>query len=232
MKKKLLILTVLLLAALLAGAGWVAYNRWHKSGPAVQPDASLYPVRGIDVSAHNGEIDYDRVREAGYDFVFIKATEGTDFQDKIFVDNIRKAREAGLRVGAYHFFRFDTDGNMQAVNFMHALRNRSLDFPAVIDVEEWGNPNDGTATSQIVGRLRQMIDRLEYHGHEVVLYTNKDSYKRFIKGNFDRYPLWICSFTELDNSLDWSVWQYSHSGSVDGVRGKVDLNAIKSDFLR
>ena len=231
MRKKLLISITLLVAVLTAGC-WYAYQRYYKSGPVVEPDEGLYPLRGIDVSAHNGEVDYERVKDAGYDFVFIKATEGTDFQDKIFIDNIRKAKAAGLRVGAYHFFRFDTDGNLQAVNFMHALRNRSLDFPAVIDVEEWGNPKDGIATSQIVGRLRQMIDRLEYHGREVVLYTNKDSYNRFIKGNFDQYPLWICSFTELDNNLDWAVWQYSHSGSVDGVNGKVDLNAIKTDFLR
>lgn len=201
------------------------YRNFRASVPEIEPDAAVYPIRGIDVSAHNGEIDFERVRADGYSFVMIKATEGTDFKDRNFVDNIRSARSAGLKVGAYHFFRFDTDGNLQALNFLHSLRNRSLDFPAVIDVEEWGNP-DGTATSQIVSRLRQMIERMEYHGVDVVLYTNKDAYDRFIRDNFANYPLWICSFTELAPNLEWRIWQYTHRGSVDGISGNVDLNVL------
>lgn len=205
------------------------YRNFRSSAPEIEPDAAMYPVRGIDVSAHNGKIDFERVRDDGYSFVMIKATEGTDFKDRNFVDNMRMARDAGLKVGAYHFFRFDTDGNLQALNFLHSLRNRELDFPAVIDVEEWGNP-DGTATSQIVGRLRQMIDRMEYHGVDVILYTNKDSYDRFIRDNFSNYPLWICSFTELDPNLQWRIWQYTHRGRVDGISGNVDINALSTNF--
>lgn len=230
-KKRLAIAAVIVGMIAVTSMGLLhVYRNFRSSVPEIEPDAAMYPVRGIDVSAHNGKIDFERVRADGYSFVMIKATEGTDFKDRNFVDNIRMARDAGLKVGAYHFFRFDTDGNLQALNFLHSLRNRELDFPAVIDVEEWGNP-DGTATSQIVGRLRQMIERMEYHGVDVVLYTNKDAYDRFIRDNFANYPLWICSFTELDPNLEWRIWQYTHRGRVDGVSGNVDLNVISEATL-
>lgn len=229
--RKLAIAAIILGATAVAAVGGLhVYRNFRASSPEIQPDESVYTVKGIDVSAHNGDIDFERVKADGYSFVMIKATEGTDFKDRNFVENIRLARSAGLKVGAYHFFRFDTDGNLQAINFLHSLRNRQLDFPAVIDVEEWGNP-DGTATSQIVSRLRQMIDRLKYHGVDVVLYTNKDAYDRFIRDNFANYPLWICSFTQLDPNLEWRIWQYTHKGRVDGVSGNVDLNVLSVDSI-
>jgi lysozyme len=218
-------------AAVTFGGVALVYKRYLANTPAIEPDAELYPIRGIDISAHNGDIDFDRVAADGYTFVMIKASEGTDFKDKNFIDNIRRARQAGLKVGAYHFFRFDTDGRQQAINLLHSLRNRQLDFPAVIDIEEWGNP-DGNATSRIIARLRDMIAHLKRFGCDIILYTNKDGYNRFIKGNFDNYPLWLCSFTQPEASPDWTIWQYSHSGSVDGISGKVDLNTIKTDFQR
>lgn len=226
MRKAVKILLAAAFAAIAAAGCFYAYRKHRADAPRIEPDPHIYPTRGIDVSAHNGDIDFNRVRDDGYSFVLIKATEGTDFQDRNFVDNIRKARQAGLRVGAYHFFRFDTDGNLQALNLLQALRYRYLDFPAIIDVEEWGNPDDGSETSAIVSRLRQMIERLERHGRDVIIYANKDSYRRFIRGNFDSYPLWLCSFTPLDPDLDCQIWQYTHSGSVDGISGPVDLNAM------
>lgn len=71
---------------------------------------SRYEVRGIDISAHNGPIDFERIRNEGIDFVFMKASEGSGFKDVAFFDNYRNARKAGLKVGAYHFFRFDEIG--------------------------------------------------------------------------------------------------------------------------
>lgn len=199
----------------------------ERCGPAEAPDVSAYGIRGIDISRHNGEdIDFEKVAAAGYDFVYIKASEGTDFKDPRFVDNIRCARQAGLRVGVYHFFRFDTDGRMQAINLLHSLRRRVTDLPVAIDIEEWGNP-DGEATSGIIGRLREMLQMLEDEGLEVIIYTNGDGYERFIRGNFDGYPLWISTFSTPDKDINWTIWQYSHRGSVEGIKGHVDLNVAR-----
>lgn len=219
--------TAVMLMAVLAAC--YAYRRY--SGGEPRPSAELYPVRGIDISAHNGDIDFGRLAAGGVDFVMMKATEGTNFKDVKFVDNYREARRAGLRVGAYHFFRFDSDSEMQALNFLHSVRNRHLDMPLAVDIEEWGNP-DGLATSKIVASLRTMIGMLEAAGYGVVLYTNKDGYTRFVKGNFDNYPLWICSFADPPVAGDWDIWQYSHRGSLPGISGRVDLNVLnQAEFL-
>lgn len=212
----------------LIAAGWVIYRRVFAAAPGIEPDPSLYSVRGVDLSAHNGEIDFASLADEGIEFVMLKATEGTDFKDRRFVDNYRLATAAGLKVGAYHFFRFDTDGRMQALNLLHSVRNRNLDFPLVIDIEEWGNP-DAIATSAIIARLRDMIAHLGRYGYEVMLYTNKDGYDRFVKGNFDSYPLWLCSFTEIEPDVEWDMWQYTHHGRVSGVAGLVDLNTLSPE---
>lgn len=228
--RKIIIAGVMAAIALVA-ATWFVKTAFFSTQPGVEPDSELYPVRGIDISAHNGAVDFEKVKADGYEFVIIKASEGTDFKDRNFTDNLRRAREAGLNTGAYHFFRFDTDGMMQALNLMHSLRFHNLSFPAVIDIEEWGNP-DVIATRDIISNLRNMITTLEANGIDIILYSNKDGYDRFIKGNFDNYPLWISSFSEPGPDINWSIWQYSHSGKVDGTESKVDLNAIKPEFYR
>lgn len=212
-----LVLTLIVLALS------AALQRCDAGEPA---DVSGYAIRGIDISHHNGrDIDFGAVAGAGYRFVYIKASEGTDYKDRHFVDNIRRAREAGLDVGVYHFFRFDTDGEMQAINLLHSLHNRNIDLPVAIDIEEWGNP-DGEGTSRIIGRLRAMLDVLEREGVDVIIYTNKDGYDRFVRGNFDSYPLWLSSFTRPDRDIGMLLWQHSHSGSVPGIPGKTDLNVF------
>ncbi|MBD5285076.1 MAG: hypothetical protein HDS29_02215 [Bacteroides sp.] len=220
--------SALTLLALLAG---VEYCSWRSSQHfSVELDSSVYPVKGLDLSAHNGIIDFRRLAADSIDFVMLKATEGTTFQDPNFHRNYNSARDAGIKaVGAYHFFRFDTDGEMQAMNFLNSLHGKTLDLPAVIDIEEWGNPGR-ISTSDIVARLEALIGYLEQNGHNVMFYTNKDGYNRFLKDRFNDYPLWICSFSNppLDDADDdrWSIWQYSHLGWAEGCDSKVDLNTF------
>lgn len=215
---------------LAAELGLMAYNRWFAEGAV--PDREKYPVRGIDLSHHNGEVDFAKVADSVADvgFVYLKATEGTDFIDPAFVRNARMSVAAGLPTGAYHFFRYDTDGELQALNFLHALKGRGLSLPPAIDVEDWGNP-DGHATALIVERLRAMTGCLERAGYSPLIYTNLDGYHRLIKGNFDHLPLWISSFSDppLDAdpaNVSWSVWQYSHRGDIPGIPSPTDLNVI------
>lgn len=192
---------------------------------SVYPDRSRFEVIGIDVSAHNGEIDFRQVAAEGVSFVIIKATEGGTFKDKKFVDNLRKAREAGLKVGAYHFFRFDTPGYMQGLNFLNSLQSRELDLPLAIDIEEWANPNS-QPTPMVLNRLSEMIDHLESHGHRVMLYTNKNGFARFVRGRLEGYPLWICSLVDEPQEIGWTLWQGTHNGRIKGIDHPVDINAF------
>ncbi|MCX4368844.1 MAG: GH25 family lysozyme [Duncaniella sp.] len=212
---------ILILAAVMAGC------RRDSRAPHTVPGFSDYEIVGIDVSAHNGDIDFDRVKAEGIEFVFIKATEGSTFKDKRFVDNVRKARKAGLKVGAYHFFRFDTPGYMQGLNFVNSIHGRNLDLPAVIDIEEFTNPNFQT-TKLVMNRVTEMADHLESHGYRVMLYTNKKGHARFINGRLETYPLWLCSLGSLPDDMDCDIWQATHHGRVKGVDHDVDINIFTS----
>ncbi len=213
----LIITVVLVLTAI-----W-AYREYMTSAPYV--DTERYPVRGIDVSSHNGIVDFRRVRKDGYEFVFIKATEGGDFKDSNFRKNYIAAGHAGMRRGAYHFFRFDKDGVDQAVNFLQAVGNRKLELGLVIDVESEGNP-DNIPPEEVKENLQRMLEFLNLMGHRVTLYTNVQGYEKYLLNTFAGLPLWICSFSRTPVDVDWSYWQYDHHGKVDGIEGDVDLNAF------
>ena len=222
--KWLLIAGAAALVVLLGG-----YVVWHYILPhSVDVDRSRYPVAGIDVSSHNGDIDFDRVRQADYQFVFIKASEGKTFKDPAFARNYDGARQAGLKVGAYHFFRKNRSGQEQADNFLDVIKGRTLDLPLVIDLEDdWGN---GATTSHdtAVKRLLDMIAVLKGKGYQVMIYTNNDGYDKYYKDLLGDCDLWLCSFTSPDRlNMPHLIQQYSHEGEVDGVEGEVDLNVFR-----
>ncbi|MDE7509285.1 MAG: hypothetical protein K2M62_04105, partial [Muribaculaceae bacterium] len=120
-------------AALACAALW-AWRQFKTSPPYVDPER--YPVRGIDVSAHNGMMNLDAAAESGIEFIFIKASEGDTFRDANFRINYDKASHAGMKIGAYHFFRFDCDGVSQGMNLRKAIADRPLELGVAIDVEE------------------------------------------------------------------------------------------------
>lgn len=213
-------LGVLLILALLAASLYVLRIRLHHNSSEIVDND--YELVGIDVSSHNGKINFECVSGAGIDFVIIKASEGAAFRDSRFASNYDSAKDNGLAVGAYHFFRFDVDGTLQARNFVETIGDRDFDLPLVIDVEEHGNPYV-FLRSKVVRQLRDMVDELTALEYRVMIYTNKDGYYKFIKDNFDDYPLWLCSLNRRPE-LDWTIWQYSHWGVVDGIQGDVDLN--------
>src|SRR5690348_13539944 len=103
------------------------------------PEGSHYPVRGIDVSHHQGPIDWPRVARSGISFAFLKATEGGTHVDENFRENFEEARAAGVAVGAYHFFTFCKSGAEQAANFIAAVPHEAKTLPPVVDIEFGGN---------------------------------------------------------------------------------------------
>ena len=193
---------------------------------SINVDRYRYPIAGIDVSKHNGEIDFDQVRDDNYQFVFIKASEGKTYKDDAFNRNYRAAREAGLMVGAYHFFRKNRSGQEQADNLLGAVKGKELDLPLVIDLEDdWGN---GATTSRetAVKRVMEMINILNNKGYQVMIYTNLDGYNKYYKDMLADNDLWLCSFTSPDllPHMPHRIQQFSHEGTVQGVKGDVDLN--------
>ncbi len=202
-------------------------ERRHFIHPRVTIDRNAYPVMGVDISNHNGTIDFGRVSRDGISFVIIKASEGKQYRDPAFASYYLDARRAGLKVGAYHFFRKKTDGHRQAANFMKAIGNRRLDLPVVVDVEDWSNDHfvdDDVA----LARLNDMVTSLKKHGRKVMIYTNGNGYKKYVRQISDHDYLWLCSFSspELLPHYNHHLQQFSHWGTVDGIKGDVDMNVF------
>lgn len=206
-----------------------AVNRiLRRSDTHIDVDRSRYPVIGVDLSAHNGSVDFDSVGAAGVAFAYIKASEGVSFRDSAFARNARSAHAAGLAVGAYHFFRFECDGSGQARNLMAAVDSLPVTLPLAIDIEEWGN-RVAVPTDTIVARLQTMESELRAAGFRVIIYTNKNGYHRFYRSAFATEtapPLWICSFTDPPLDAPWTLWQHSHSSHIPGIPGHTDLNTF------
>ena len=213
----------LLTAVALVVSAVAAWQHFLKTPPYVDP--VRYPVKGIDVSSHNGMMNLDAAADDGIRFIFIKASEGADFHDENFRINYQKARHAGMKIGAYHFFRFDRDGVDQARNLISAIRGRHLDLGVAIDVETSGNPT-GIDSTLIADRLTRMADFLNLNGYKVTVYSNTAGYFSYIRESLPGTDLWICSFSPTPINTEWTFWQYNHRGKVKGINGDEDMNVF------
>ena len=141
-------MTLLLLAGLVfAGIGGTRLLHIYLTSTGRQaadvPGKQDYPVRGVDLSYYQGNIDWDVLASQGVDFCFIKATEGVDHNDSQFAQNWQTAQAAKIYVGAYHFFRFEDTGKEQAENFIRTVPVTENTLPPVIDVELYGRQHAG-----------------------------------------------------------------------------------------
>lgn len=200
------------------------------SSPPEEPaEAAL--ISGIDVSHHNGDIDFERVRDAGYRFAYLKATQDNDFIDPMFATNLAQARQAGLLAGGYHFFDYTIDGREQADHFLDRLQAvGGLDdvLPPVVDVECW-SPVGPSIHAVSAARLRDFVERVyERLGRTPVVYTSVLMWSEVV-GNaegFEDLTLWAaCWDCEVPPSIaagwdDWTFWQTG----IDRIRGVGSLD--------
>lgn len=228
-QRKWLWTTVIIGFAFLMVIAVVLYvNRHRYFHPVLDASLAAYPVQGVDISSHNGEVDFEKLVSTGVRFVIIKATEGGSYRDRKFAQNLARAREQGLKVGAYHFFRKGRAGDSQARHFLSVIGGIELDLPPIIDVEDWGNDKrveDATANAN----LAAMVAEMQSAGVQPMIYTNGDGMKKYYSGRYEHLPLWLCSFTAPDSigaQAHHVLQQYSHWGNVDGIEGEVDLNVF------
>lgn len=195
-----------------------------------------YVVRGIDVSHHNSIIDWNRLREGNVTFAYLKSTEGISHHDRDYTQNYRLAKDAGLKVGTYHFYTFGMDGEQQAEHFIRSSKVYSQDLVPAIDVEH-SRINIFSRDKNFVDKTIRELKRLEktlfeHYGVHPVLYTNKECYKIYIKGNFPKNRVWICDLyaEPRDEIENWVIWQFSHTGKMEGVDNAIDLNYFRHSF--
>ncbi|RVC76303.1 lysozyme [Mesorhizobium sp. M4A.F.Ca.ET.022.05.2.1] len=221
--KKRIVLWVLagLVLACIAAVGGLFY--FH----TFSPDRDRFPVRGIDVSHHQGRIDWRRVAADDVAFAVIKATEGGDHVDDAFATNLREAREAGLAVGAYHFFTFCRPGGDQARNFISVVPRGEPLLPPVVDIEFGGNCPQRPSAEQLNTELQAFLGPVEAaFGKPAIVYLTDEAAQAYSAHIAVRLR-WLRSLAMRPGEDDWIYWQYHNRGRVDGIVGDVDLNVLQ-----
>ncbi|HSI50492.1 MAG TPA: GH25 family lysozyme [Ideonella sp.] len=186
------------------------------------------PIAGIDLSNwQGGAVDFSHLKAAGKSFVFIKATQGASVVDPDHAGNLQRARAAGIPVGSYHFYVTSDTPDSQFANFSAQVSAlQPGDLPPVVDIEVLSKQSLPGLSADLQRLLTLMAQR---YGVKPVVYTGESFASEYLAG-FSAYPLWLAEYSgnpapklPLDWS-QWTFWQYSQSGTVEGITGAVDLS--------
>ena len=201
---------------------------------------NLTSYAGVDVSAFQGKIDWKKVKQSGIDFAIIRLgyrgyESGKLVEDEYARVNLKNAREAGLRIGAYFFSQAlnikETD---QEIQFMLSiLGDTELDMPIVLD---WEIPANTARTRNMDARTltdiqRHFCGQMRDQGYQPMIYFNwHQSEHLYVLHELEEYPFWLALYQDR-MTYPWKVemWQYSDKGKVPGINGNVDLNVYMPD---
>lgn len=200
-------------------------------------------TEGIDISSYNGEIDWKAVKNSGIDFAMIRVggrgygDDGTLYADDKAVENINGAKDAGIKVGVYFF--------SQAVNTAEAVEEADytkkllgdikLDYPIAYDweiIKDDDARTDNVSAAQATECAKAFCDRVEELGYTSMLYSpSKELYFKYDLSRLSGIDIWYCEYSDLPTFYyEFSMWQYSSTGRVDGIDGEVDLNICFTDI--
>ena len=191
-------------------------------------------MKGIDVSVHNGDIDWGKVKAAGIDYAILRAGYGklAKQKDAKFEDNYNGAKAAGLPVGAYWYSYATTpdEAKQEAEVCVSILKGKQFEFPIFFDQEEKTTLDTGKANCSAM--IRAFCDVLEANGYWVGLYTSRSYLSTHIEDDIKtRYALWAAEWSDkLRYDGPVGIWQYSEKGKVDGITGNVDLDIGYKDY--
>ncbi len=199
-------------------------------------DDTYTSVIGIDVSEHNGAIDFKKVKDSGIEFVFIRIgwrgfTEGGIYKDDMFETYFKDAKENNLKIGIYFFSQaINQQEAIQEAEFVkETLGNKTINLPIVYDYEtvedENGRANNLTL-DEVTSNALSFFSILE-DNYNVMLYANTPLLKLYSDEILNKYPLWYAQFHHTpETEKSFSIWQYSESGVVDGIEKPTDLNIM------
>jgi lysozyme len=203
-----------------AAIGWFVWLPGYR--PGLEPGQRY----GIDVSGHQGAIDWTAVAHDHVSFVYIKATQGATFTDPRFAANLAGAESAGLARGAYHFFSFCSTGIAQAENFLRTAPPSSMTLPPAVDLELAGNCSRRPPRHQVQTQLSAFLAVVEAAtGQRVVLYIGASFERAYPVSQKTSSPLWVPRFL-LHPGGSWFVWQVDGLAHVNGISGDVDLDIM------
>lgn len=190
-------------------------------------------ILGIDVSVWQGNIDFQKVKEAGAEFVMIRIGFGNDNKNNIIMDskfqnNIKNAKEVGLKVGLYFYSyaKSEKEAINQAKWIIKELNGQSLDLPIAFDWESWTYFDDYQINFLDINNItKAFMDECIKNGYESMLYSSLN-YLNYVWDLKD-YKIWLAHYTKNTPYENYQIWQNSCTGTINGINGAVDFDIIK-----
>ncbi len=189
-----------------------------------------YPIWGLDISHHNGKIDWSKVVITKPHFIFIKATEGITVFDHQFDTNWVYLKKHKVVRGAYHFFSFKSTGKQQAKHFISNVKLSKGDLPPVLDVEFCKKM---PSKKKVAREILSWVDAVEkQYKVKPIIYCPWRFYKKYLKDKLSEdYKLWICDYRmPPDASIHWNFWQHTDSFYIPGINFTFDRNVFRYDL--
>lgn len=214
------------------------YFQKNSSGYMAYTEPGVETALGIDVSVYQGEIDWQKVADAGIDFAIIRVgyrgygSEGKMMPDKYFTQNIQGALDAGLDVGVYYFSQAITveEARQEAAYVIEQVKDYPLTYPVVFDWERQNYAGSRTQTVPSVSTMCKMANAfcadITAAGYEAMVYFNpSEGYKQYDLSQLMDYPFWLAQYNSVPTFYyDFDMWQYTSTGRVPGISGSVDIN--------
>lgn len=201
-------------------------------------DQRYYIKKGVDVSHHQGDIDWNKVKADGYDFAIVRIayrgygiTTGDLYSDREYYNNIIEAQKAGLDVGVYVFSQAinEEEALEEAELVIDSLEGLELQLPVVFDPElirdDTARTDDVTG-EQFTKNTIAFCERIKEAGYVPMIYSNM-YWEAFLFDleQLSEYAIWYADYEKIPQTpYDFTFWQYSESGTVDGIQGVTDLN--------
>jgi GH25 family lysozyme M1 (1,4-beta-N-acetylmuramidase) len=192
-------------------------------------------VKGIDVSHHQGNVDFAKVKASGIGFIMLRAGYGWENPsvqtDRMFYRNYQNAQKAGLPCGAYHYSyaKNAAQARLEADFFLKIIRGCRLEYPVAFDLEDPSQANLSRET--LTDIVIAFCDKVEKAGYYVCLYTNPDWMKnRLDMRRLKRFDLWLANYGDRPGCEGIGMWQCSSCGRVNGICGNVDLDVAYRDY--
>lgn len=212
-------------------------------GRMTYTDAAVKTLCGIDVSNHNGEIDWNTVAEDGVDFVMLRigyrgyGSKGLIGIDDSFYVNYDNAKKAGLKIGVYFYSQAvnEEEAREEAHFVLDTLQERKLDYPVAYDWEyvDYDEARTDLMTGeQITKCARAFCDEIRKSGNDAIIYFNRAvGYSEYDLSKLTDCDFWLAEYVNSPSfHYKYSIWQYSCDGQVNGINGKVDMNISVVDY--
>jgi GH25 family lysozyme M1 (1,4-beta-N-acetylmuramidase) len=191
---------------------------------------------GIDVSKHNGVINWNAVKQSGeVDFAILRAGYGKSIsqKDAKFEQNYAGAKAAGIPVGAYWYCYAKTpaEAKQEALVCIECLKGKQFELPVYYDIEE--DATFRTGINNVSAIADTFCEELEKAGYYVGIYAAKSHLENYFTNSVkNRYTVWVAhvNVTKTNYTGIYTVWQYSWKGKIPGIKGDVDLDYCYRDF--